>query len=176
MSTQQQEVVDTCPICFDKKADYKTVCNHFFCVLCIFTWKKNSCPICRHHLFNTENSQQAESVEDYGNDDGDELIDQFFRETEQEIDLQIDQELQREINYQVYQDQDIDINLTDLPIQHDDILERFVIEYRYNTEGDDVDFILKYKWIYLLSILSYVWIFISILIRIQFSVISNHYE
>jgi hypothetical protein len=41
-----------CPICYNKKCNVHTACNHEFCDKCIITWisnnEKPTCPICRH--------------------------------------------------------------------------------------------------------------------------------
>ena len=41
-----------CPICYNKKCNVTTTCNHNFCNECIVTWTSNNedptCPICRH--------------------------------------------------------------------------------------------------------------------------------
>lgn len=40
----------TCPICFEKEADYTTYCKHAFCSTCINKLRKKICPVCRQQI------------------------------------------------------------------------------------------------------------------------------
>ena len=44
---------NTCAICYDVSADYKTDCDHGFCNRCITNWllMNNNCPLCRKEFY-----------------------------------------------------------------------------------------------------------------------------
>lgn len=58
-----------CNICFEKVDDslvHTTKCNHLFCTSCINTWtsKSNTCPTCRHTLFQSKKEVDWERLQE----------------------------------------------------------------------------------------------------------------
>lgn len=61
---------ELCAICFTKRVnEYKTECNHSFCIECILKWsntsilshKTSTCPVCRNLISNSSIKQELES-------------------------------------------------------------------------------------------------------------------
>ena len=46
---KKMNIEEECSICYEK-SNCKTICNHYFCDICIEQWynKQKNCPICRN--------------------------------------------------------------------------------------------------------------------------------
>ena len=52
----------TCSICHENECDMITDCNHSFHRRCLNRWteRRQTCPVCRHELYNEESEDDSE--------------------------------------------------------------------------------------------------------------------